>query len=82
MTIPVYKNYTQQEKDDIHNRRVDNIIVNSLKNDSFTGNKLRKTINLGNILQENNCKLLINQFSKKASQRVDEAKKNRSSINS
>ena len=28
----IYKNYTQSEKDEIHNRRVDNIIVNSLKN--------------------------------------------------
>lgn len=28
----IYRNYTQKEKDDIHNRRVDNIIVNSLKN--------------------------------------------------
>ena len=28
----IYRNYTQSEKDEIHNRRVDNIIVNSLKN--------------------------------------------------
>ena len=40
--------------------------VNSLKNNSFTGNRLRKTIGLGNILQENNCEMLLNQFSKKA----------------
>jgi hypothetical protein len=28
----IYRNYTQSEIDEIHNRRVDNIIVNSLKN--------------------------------------------------
>jgi len=40
--------------------------VNSLKNDSFIGNKLRKTISLGNVLQEKNCKLLLSKFSEKA----------------